>query len=124
MILISACLLGIRCRYDGKILNLKGKNQKLIQELLKTEIVIPICPEQLGGLPTPRPPAKIKNGKVINQNGVDVTKYYHQGAQETLKIAKLLNITAVYHKKKSPSCGKSGITTQYLNKAKIKLYFV
>ena len=67
--------------------------------------LIPICPEQLGGLPTPRIPAERVNNKVVNQAGVDVTKEYQLGAEEALKIAKLYNCKKAILKEKSPSCG-------------------
>ena len=65
-ILISACLLGARCRYDGV-----SKLQPWISDLAERHILVPVCPEQLGGLPTPRPPAEILDGKVINAEGAE-----------------------------------------------------
>lgn len=107
----SACLLGIRCAWDGK---LRYRNQKVIR-LSKKEILVPICPEQLGGLSTPRSPQELQNcsgeevldkkGKVLNKEGKDVTKQFLVGANETLKIAKILNIEEFIAKQKSPSCG-------------------
>ncbi len=113
--LISACLLGINCRYDGK--------NSLVEdvELLKEKyILIPVCPEILGGLSTPRDKSGIvgKNGipatgdqvfngsaKVVTEKGVDVTDNFLKGAEETLKIAKFLNVKKAFLKSKSPSCG-------------------
>ncbi|MCS7259059.1 MAG: DUF523 domain-containing protein [candidate division WOR-3 bacterium] len=123
-ILISACLLGINTRYDGKAIKLNLKTHKLIKELLKNHEVIPVCPEQLGGLPTPRPPAMIKGKKIINQLGEDVTANFRRGAQEVLKIAQLLNIKYAYFKGNSPSCGEHGITSKILKKHHVKLYFL
>lgn len=100
MRLCSACLLGIKCRYDGK----DCRNEKVI-ELLKTEVLIPVCPEQLGGLPTPREPAEIVGGKVLTRSGKDVTEEFIRGAKETLKIAKLLDVKEAILKQGSPSCG-------------------
>ncbi|MEM1563511.1 MAG: DUF523 domain-containing protein [Candidatus Bathyarchaeia archaeon] len=100
MKLCSACLLGIRCRYDGK----DALNKKVIM-LLKTETLIPVCPEQLGGLPTPREPAEIRGGRVITRSGKDVTENFKRGAEETLKIAKLFGIKEAVLKQGSPSCG-------------------
>lgn len=98
--LCSACLLGLCCRYDGKSkLNLK------IQKLAFKEMLIPICPEQLGGLSTPRSPCEIKNKKVITKDGKDITKVFEKGAKEVLKIVKLLNIKEAILKQRSPSCG-------------------
>ena len=74
-ILVSACLLGIDCKYNGK----NNKNDKII-ELLKDHELIPVCPEIMGGLPTPRIPAEIHQNKVIAKDGKDVTKQYQKGA--------------------------------------------
>jgi len=100
MIIVSACLAGIRCRYDGKD-NFCAK----VSELVKKGLAIPLCPEQLGGLPTPRVPAEIRGEKVFNKNGKDVTENFIKGAQETLKVAKLVNCKIAVLKSNSPSCG-------------------
>ena len=100
MKLCSACLMGICCRYDGK-----SKPNKKIITLLKEETLIPVCPEQLGGLPIPRAPSEIKGGKVYSKDGIDVTDSFKKGAHETLKVAKLFNIKNAIFKQKSPSCG-------------------
>lgn len=110
MKLCSACLLGIRCRYDGNI----EPDEKVI-ELSKKETLIPVCPEQLGGLPTPRIASEIQGMsgenvldgkcKIINKIGEDVTQHFIKGAEETLKIAQLFNITEAIMHQKSPSCG-------------------
>ena len=99
-ILISGCLLGLKCRYDAK-----EKKLPEIEKLIEVYNLIPVCPEQLGGLPTPRIPAERVNNKVVNQAGVDVTKEYQLGAEEALKIAKLYNCKKAILKEKSPSCG-------------------
>jgi len=109
--LISACLLGIKCAWDGQDIY---KSDKAI-ELLKSETLIPVCPEQLGGLKTPRAPQEIQGGtgedvldrkcKVLNINGEDVTQEFITGAEETLKIAKLFRIEEFIGKSRSPSCG-------------------
>jgi len=111
MKLISACLLGIRCTWSGDD---KYKNDRAI-ELSKVEALIPVCPEQLGGLSTPRAPQEIQGGtgedvlngkcKVMNKDGKDVTRAFIMGAEETLKIAKQLNIKEFVGESKSPSCG-------------------
>jgi len=100
MKLCSACLLGIKCRYDGK-----SKPNKKVLELAKKEILIPVCPEQLGGLSTPREPAEQKGKKVITKSGKDVTKNFVRGAKQVLKIAKLFGIKEAILKQRSPSCG-------------------
>jgi len=139
MILVSACLIGINCRYDGSNL-LKDDLLKKV----KAEGFVPVCPEQLGGLPTPRPSASIQNGtgaeviagkaKVINVNGKDVTKEFLKGAQESLKIAKLLGAKEAILKENSPSCGVnftnsdfkkvkgSGVFTAMLKSEGIKIF--
>ncbi|MEM2104636.1 MAG: DUF523 domain-containing protein [Candidatus Bathyarchaeia archaeon] len=100
MKLCSACLLGIECRYNGK----SALNRKVVA-LLDTEILIPVCPEQLGGLPTPREPVEVKEGKVISKSGKDLTEKFIHGALETLKIAKMLKVKEAVFKQGSPSCG-------------------
>ncbi len=100
MIIVSACLAGIRCRYDGK----DNANKKVI-DMVKKGHAIPVCPEQLGGLPTPRIPAEIIGDKVLNKNHVNVTKSFIKGAQETLRLADLANCNKAILKQGSPSCG-------------------
>lgn len=101
-ILVSACLLGISCRYDGK-----SKEYNQVLELLKRDdiVLIPVCPEQLGGLPTPRHPSEIQGDRVINDIGQDVTYEYQRGAQEALKLCKMYGCDVAILKEKSPSCG-------------------
>jgi uncharacterized protein YbbK (DUF523 family) len=109
--LISACLLGIKCAWDGQDIY---KSDKAI-ELSNSEMLMPVCPEQLGGLRTPRAPQEIQGAtgedvldgkcKVLNINGEDVTQKFINGAEETLKIVKLLHIEEFIGKSRSPSCG-------------------
>ncbi|MDO6355911.1 DUF523 domain-containing protein [Caloramator sp. CAR-1] len=110
MILVSACLCGVNCKYDGG----NNFNEFLYQKLEEGKL-IPICPEQLGGMTTPRLPSEIigsakdvleGKGQVVNIKGEDVTKFFIKGAYETLNIAKALNCKAAILKSKSPSCGK------------------
>ena len=110
MKLCSACLLGTKCRFDAK-----SKPNKKVLRLSKEEVLIPVCPEQLGGLKTPRVACGIKGGdgkkvlsgkaKVINRKGEDCTENYLLGAKEALKIAKIFNIKTAILKQGSPSCG-------------------
>ena len=103
-LLISACLLGTACRYDGKSKALEG------WEALKAlYTLIPMCPEQLGGLPTPRPPAERNNEKVATEQGTDVTAQYEKGAAEALKLAKAMGCRKALLKERSPSCGTGEI---------------
>ncbi|MHC1783530.1 MAG: DUF523 domain-containing protein [Anaerolineaceae bacterium] len=104
MIIVSGCLAGLRCRYDGS-----AKPCNTVIRLLAEEKAIPVCPEQLGGLPTPRLPAEIQENKVIREDGLDVTDEFNRGAQEALKLAKLVNAKMVILKAKSPSCGSNWI---------------
>ena len=111
MKLISACLLGIKCTWDGTD---KYKDERIIK-VLKDETLIPVCPEQLGGLKTPRPPQEVQGGsgedildgkcKVKNINGEDVTGEFITGAEETLRLAKLYKVSQFIGKSRSPSCG-------------------
>lgn len=103
-ILISACLLGISCRYDGD-----SKPHPLAEELARRHQLVPVCPEQLGGLPTPRPPAERRGDRVITRAGGDVTAQYRRGAEETWKLCRLLDCQAAVLKERSPSCGSGEI---------------
>lgn len=102
-ILVSACLLGLACRYDGK-----SKPCEDVIKLTEKYNLIPFCPEVMGGLATPRHPSEIVGDRVINLIDEDVTAQYKKGAEEALKIAKMYNCKYAILKEKSPSCG-SGI---------------
>lgn len=99
-ILVSACLLGMECRYDGKGYLLDDMKKLKVQYHL-----VPVCPEIYGGLPTPREPAEIRDGLVITKSGKDVTAEYRKGAQEIRKLAHLYNCSYAILKERSPSCG-------------------
>ncbi|MBR2744976.1 MAG: DUF523 domain-containing protein [Clostridia bacterium] len=136
MVLVSGCLVGINCKYNG------GNNyDERIFNLVKEGKAIPVCPEQLGGLKTPRNPSEIciKNNKryVVSNQNLDVTAEYERGADEVLELAKKLNIKEVILQPKSPSCGKgkiydgsfsktlidgNGVTADLLIKNGIKVY--
>ena len=98
-ILISACLLGVCCRYDGA-----SKPHPEAVALAERHELIPVCPEQLGGLPTPRLPAE-RQGNAVRTRESDVTEQYRRGAEETLKLCKLFGCEAAVLKERSPSCG-------------------
>jgi len=84
--------------------------------------MIPVCPEQLGGLPTPRTKVIIdKKGRAVSEKGEDLTKNFLIGAREVLKIARLSGITKAYLKSNSPSCGANGFTARKLKQAGIKV---
>ena len=113
IILVSACLLGLATRYDGK----SKRNEACIAELVNS-ILVPVCPEQLGGLTTPRIAASIVSdggsevldgrSTVKTSQGVDVTASFIKGAKIVAEIAEILQVTQVYLKARSPSCGVSG----------------
>ena len=103
-LLISACLLGVSCRYDGK-----SKPMADIDKLMEKYELVPVCAEIFGGLPTPRVAAEICEDKVITGDGRDVTAEYEKGAEEVLRLAKLFGCKKALLKEKSPSCGNGMI---------------
>ena len=137
MYLVSSCLAGVNCRYNGK-----NSENKVIVELVKQGQAFPVCPEQLVGLPTPRPCCEIviyesDNKKVISKDGQDFTKEFVDGAEKTLAIAKVICIKKAILQSKSPSCGcgliydgefsgklikGNGLTTELLIKNGIEVY--
>ena len=102
MIIVSACLAGYRCRYDGKIVP-----DEAIVALVKRGEAIPVCPEMMGGLPCPRIPSErtADDTRVITRDGGDVTAAFRRGAEETLRMAQLYGCERAILKAKSPSCG-------------------
>lgn len=104
-IIVSACLAGLATTHDGR-----AKPHPKVLELVRQGKAILVCPEQLGGLPTPRPEAEISgHGRVVDINGVDVTDNYLHGAREALKAARLAGSTKAILKARSPSCGSAEI---------------
>lgn len=103
-ILVSACLLGCPCRYDGT-----AKADPRVLALMERHTLIPVCPEQLGGLPTPRLPSERREGGVFDRGGKDVAAQYRQGAEEVLRLARLYGCTHAVLKERSPSCGSGQI---------------
>lgn len=99
-ILVSACLLGVNCRYDGT-----GQMKEKIKKLMSDHQLVPVCPELLGGLKTPRCPAERQGNRVVTREGEDVTAAYRRGAEETLKLGKLFGCSGAILKERSPSCG-------------------
>ncbi len=99
-IMVSACLLGENCKYNGG----NNRNEKLLQ-LLSGHTVIPVCPEMLGGLPAPRLPAEIVNGCVTNREGISVDEAFRQGAEKALEIARRERPDLIVLQSRSPSCG-------------------
>ncbi len=105
-LLISACLLGLACRYDGKS---KPMNTELLRRLSARYTLVPVCPEQLGGLETPRNPSERREDRVVTDHGADVTEQYRRGAEQALYLAELFGCTAALLKERSPSCGSGEI---------------
>lgn len=103
-ILVSACLLGVACRYDG----CSKPNQGVIEAISKCSY-IPVCPEELGGLPTPRKPSEIVGDRILMVDGTDVTREYKRGAELALKKALENGCEIAILKARSPSCGKGFI---------------
>ncbi len=126
MDIVSLCLVGIACRYDGR-----NSLVRKVRELVERNEAIPLCPEQLGGLPTPRSPAEIKGGKaedvlwgkatVVNREGVEVTAPFLKGAREVLRLTRLTGARRAILKAKSCSCGENGVTAALLRKEGIKV---
>ncbi len=131
-ILVSACLLGIACRYDGQ-----SKADKRVMQMIGQAVLIPVCPEQLGGLPTPRPPAERIAERVCTVDGQDVTRQYQKGAQQAAYLAQLYGCKHAVLKQKSPSCGSKyiydgsfskkllhaeGVTAQLLSRQGVKIW--
>lgn len=141
IVLVSACLVGVNCRYDGT-----SKREPYLLKLVEEEdaFFIPICPELFSGLAIPRLPAQIESGdgfrvlsgksRVLLSDGTDVTKNFLAGAREAFKIVKLLKPDLAILKDRSPSCGVnevynngklvpgSGIFSALLIREKIKVY--
>ncbi len=103
-ILVNACLLGVACRYDGG-----SKPRPEILSLAQKHELIPVCPEQLGGLPTPRTPSERRGDRVVMADGADVTVQYRRGAAEALRLYRALGCEAAILKERSPSCGSGRI---------------
>lgn len=99
-ILVSACLMGVGCRYDGK-----SNQLPQLEQLMKQHTCIPVCPEIFGGLPTPRVPAERQGSKIMTQDGQDVTPQFVRGTAEVLRLADLYHCKAALLKERSPSCG-------------------
>lgn len=131
-ILVSACLLGLDCRYCGT-----GKYISELEDLKRDFQFIPICPEQLGGLPTPRSPVELKEGRAVNQEGGDCTEQFIKGGEEACKLADYFDCRAAVLKANSPSCGYGqiydgnfqgklttghGITAEMLAKKGLRIY--
>lgn len=100
MMVVSACLAGVRCRYNGQAFPVPA-----VVELVQSGQAIPLCPEILGGLPTPRPSAERRGAQILTADGVDVTEHFRRGARLAAEIARLVGCTEAILKARSPSCG-------------------
>lgn len=100
-ILVSACLLGIYCRYDGRC-----ETDERVMALSQDHVLIPVCPEQLGGLPTPRSAVELLDGRAVTRDGADLTEAFERGVQQVLRVARLTGARAAVLQPRSPSCGR------------------
>ena len=105
-LIISGCLMGLACRYDGKT---KPLAEDILSALHQRYTLIPVCPEQLGGLATPRDAAEYNGTGFFTQSGKDVTDAYQKGANEVLKLALFFNVKKALLKERSPACGFGNI---------------
>ncbi len=113
-LVISACLLGVACNHEGR-----GSFRAVVDELAKEYRLVPVCPEVLGGLPTPRAAAELMDGdgadvvagaaRVVNVEGEDVTAAYRRGAEAAVTVARAVGATRAVLKARSPSCGSSAV---------------
>lgn len=120
LVLISMCGLGIPCQYRARSFSRKG----FIVKLREKYTLCPLCPEQLGGMPTPRVACHLERGRVIGKDGKDYTQPYKSGASIVLDFVKMAGIKRAYLKKGSPSCGVGGITRKILEEAGIKVHLL
>ena len=120
-VLISACLLGVDCKYNGSNNKL---DDEIIHSLKEKYNLIPVCPEIMGGMPTPRNPVEITDGKVFDNDGVEFTKEFEKGSEEVVKLAKLYDTTIAILKENSPSCGSNYIYDGTFNHQKINLIII
>ena len=127
-VLISACLLGIPCRWHGRRAK---KREALIARLKKRYTLVPVCPEQLGGMPTPRT-GEYLNGTgaqvldeglriIAPETGEDVTDFHVNGAKYTRELAQIVGARRAYLKGGSPSCDREGVTGEMLRRAGIRV---
>ena len=128
-VLVSACLLGIPCRWHGRR---PAKRDALLERLKSRFVLVPLCPEQLGGMPTPRTGetlcggtgADVLDGRlriIAPETGTDVTEFHVKGARHTLEIAQIIGAQCAYLKAGSPSCDRDGVTGELLRRAGIEV---
>lgn len=105
-LLISACLLGFRCKYDGGANTLPAETQKALRARYE---LIPVCPEFAAGLPAPRPPCERRDGRVVNVEGRDLTAEFEAGARVALALAGRFGCRKALLKERSPTCGSGAV---------------
>ncbi|MGN1002168.1 MAG: DUF523 domain-containing protein [Oscillospiraceae bacterium] len=105
-LLISGCLLGLSCRYDG---GAKPMDEDKLKALMEKYELVPVCPESLGGLPAPREPSERRGYRVFSRTGADVTENFMRGAEQALYLARLFGCQAALLKERSPSCGSGSV---------------
>lgn len=103
-ILVSACLLGIYCRYDGRC-----ETDEKVLALSEEHVLVPVCPEQLGGLPTPRSAVELLDGRAVTREGNDLTEAFARGVSQVLRVAVISKARAAVLQPRSPSCGRGVI---------------
>ena len=131
-VLVSMCLLGIECRYDGR-----GNSCGRLNRLMQLAELIPACPEIMGGLTTPRAPSERAGERVCAKDGSDVTAQFHRGAEQAVRLAQIFDVKYALMKSRSPSCGSGmiydgtftgnripgdGVTVEKLKAAGIPVY--
>ena len=127
-VLISACLLGIPCRWHGRRAK---RRDELIERLKRKYVLVPVCPEQLGGMPTPRT-SETLNGTgaqvldeglriIAPETGEDVTDYHVKGSRYVLEMAEIIGAKRAYLKGGSPTCDREGVTGEILRRAGIRV---
>lgn len=113
---MSACLLGERVRFDGRE---KGSANPILERWQAEGRVVRVCPEVAGGLPVPRPPAELQQGRVIAQTGADVTAEFERGAREALRLIQAFDIRVAVLKSGSPSCGSGFVYDGTFSKTRV-----
>jgi len=127
-VLISTCLLGIPCRWHGRRAK---RRERLIATLKRSHVLVPVCPEQLGGMPTPRTSETLRGtgAQVLDEGlriiapetGEDVTEFHVNGAMYTLEIAQIVGARRAYLKSGSPSCDRQGVAGELLTRGGVKV---
>ena len=113
-IIVSACLAGMFCRYDGET-----RGDPRVEEMVRRGLAVPFCPEAMGGMSTPRDPCEIRDGRIFDNKGVDWTVEFERGAAEGLRLARMYGCTSAILKARSPSCGSGTVYDGTFTSARI-----